>query len=152
MSARRSLFLAFLAVVVIGALSAGMALADKAGKAAKVTVKETEYKLTFSSKTLSPGATTFVIVNDGTIPHSFAIKGPGVSKQLHATLKPHATATLTVTLKSGSYSFWCPVPGHAGLGMKKTFAVGSASATASTGSTGTGTGSGSSGGSSGGWG
>jgi plastocyanin len=155
MRGRRSLIYALLAVVVIGALSAGMAFAAKSRQTAKVTVTETEYKLTFSSKKLSPGTTTFVVVNKGKIAHSLAVSGPGIKKaQLKTTLKPHGTASLTVTLKDGSYTFWCPVPGHAGLGMKTTFAVGSGSAgaTASTGGSSSGGSSGSSGDSSGGWG
>jgi uncharacterized cupredoxin-like copper-binding protein len=38
-------------------------------------------------------------------------------------VNPGGSATLTVTLKRGSYPYLCTVPGHAAQGMKGTFRV-----------------------------
>jgi len=41
-----------------------------------------------------------------------------------ATLEPGKSAKLTVTLKKGSYEFYCPVDGHKDKGMKTEIEVG----------------------------
>jgi plastocyanin len=95
-----------------------------------VTVTEVEYKLTLSPSKLAPGKTTLVVVNKGKLAHSLSISGPGLKKRLIAgTIKPGVSRSVTVTLKAGSYTLWCPVPGHAALGMKKTVKVGSTTTT-----------------------
>jgi uncharacterized cupredoxin-like copper-binding protein len=43
-------------------------------------------------------------------------------------LAPGKTAKLTVSLKDGSYSLWCPVGNHAALGMKLTAKIGAVAA------------------------
>jgi plastocyanin len=113
----------------VGVGLAGMAaLAGTQGSAVKVT--EVEYKLTLSPTHLSPGKTTLVVVNKGKVAHSLSISGPGVKKRLIAgTITPGTSRSVSVVLKAGSYALWCPVPGHAGLGMKTTLKVGSAGTT-----------------------
>ena len=53
------------------------------------------------------------------MPHGIAIQGHGSS----AVVDPGETSTLTATLKQGTYTFLCPVPGHAAAGMKGTLTV-----------------------------
>jgi uncharacterized cupredoxin-like copper-binding protein len=99
-------------------------------KTARVTVTEVEYKLTLSPSKLAPGKTTLMVVNKGKLAHSLSISGPGLKKRLIAgTIKPGSSRRVTVTLKAGSYTLWCPVPGHAALGMKQTVKVGSTTTT-----------------------
>jgi hypothetical protein len=38
-------------------------------------------------------------------------------------IRPGKTVQMKVTLKAGKYSIWCPLPGHAALGMKATVTV-----------------------------
>jgi uncharacterized cupredoxin-like copper-binding protein len=38
-------------------------------------------------------------------------------------VNPGKTSTMTLTLKAGKYTFYCPVPGHRQLGMKGTLTV-----------------------------
>jgi plastocyanin len=130
---------------VIGAAVAGM-VAQAGTRTTRVTITEREYRLTLSRKSVPAGKVTFVIVDRGMLSHSLAIKGAGASRRLSGTVHPGRTRKLTVVLKAGKLSMWCPVTGHAALGMKAVLKVkGSASA----GSTSTGTTSGSGGG---GWG
>jgi uncharacterized cupredoxin-like copper-binding protein len=118
-----------LVVAAVGFGLAGMA-AFAGTKAARVTVTEVEYKLTLSSSKLAPGKTTLMVVNKGKLAHSLSISGPGLKKRLIAgTIKPGSSRRVTVTLKAGSYTLWCPVPGHAALGMKQTVKVGSTTTT-----------------------
>lgn len=67
---------------------------------------------TLSATTLKAGAVTFVVENDDPfIPHDFALQGEGVDVQT-ARLGPGDTATLTVDLAPGTYSYFCTMEGH----------------------------------------
>jgi uncharacterized cupredoxin-like copper-binding protein len=55
-------------------------------------------------------------------PHGIAISGKNVSKK-GKIVNPGKTTSVTVTLKRGKYTFYCPVPGHRQLGMKGTLTV-----------------------------
>jgi uncharacterized cupredoxin-like copper-binding protein len=55
-------------------------------------------------------------------PHAIAIEGNGVDKD-GATVQPGGTSTVTVRLKPGRYTFYCPVDGHEDQGMKGTLTV-----------------------------
>lgn len=123
-----------LTVAVAGAALAGMA-AFAGTKTTRLTVTEVEYKLTLSRTHVATGTTTLVVVDKGKLAHSLSIAGPGLKKRLIAgTIMPGTSRSVTVTLKSGTYTLWCPQPGHAALGMKTTFKAAS-STTAGTGTT-----------------
>ena len=115
-----------IALALAGAALAGMA-AMTGAKTTRVTITEVEYKLTLSRSHLSAGKTTLVVVNKGKLAHSLSISGPGLTKRLIAgTVKPGTSRSVTLTLKAGTYRLWCPVTGHAALGMKTTLKAGSA--------------------------
>jgi plastocyanin len=94
------------------------------GKVIKtIAIKETEYKLSPSSVTLSkPGTYAFKAENNGSTQHSLTIEGKGVKGdevELEQALSPGQSGVLTVTfLKSGTYEMYCPVDGHEQEGMK----------------------------------
>jgi plastocyanin len=71
--------------------------------------------------TARPGAIKLVLTNPASsgMPHGIAVQGHGSS----SVVGPGKTASLTVTLKKGRYTFLCPVPGHAAAGMKGTLTV-----------------------------
>jgi uncharacterized cupredoxin-like copper-binding protein len=120
--ARFTIALVAIAATAGGALALGLN-ARASTHTARVTVTEREYRMTVSRATLSAGTVTLMIVNRGKIAHSFAIKGPGVSKRIAGTIAPGGRRTLVVHLKSGNYTLWCPLPGHAAKGMKATISV-----------------------------
>jgi uncharacterized cupredoxin-like copper-binding protein len=113
---------ATLVVALLGAMFAGF-VAHASSTVKTITVKEKEYRLILSTRKGSAGPTRFVVKNTGKLAHAFAIAGPGLKTKKTKTIKPGASATLTVTLKSGKYTVWCPMPGHAALGMKATVTV-----------------------------
>jgi plastocyanin len=82
-------------------------------------------QLRFVQKTLSAkaGKVTFDFTNPSPLPHNFAIKGNGVKAGPSATIFGGKTASLTVTLKPGTYEYYCAVPGHEQAGMKGTLTV-----------------------------
>ena len=109
------------------------------GKVIKsVVIKETEFKLSPATVTLSkPGTYAFKAEDDGSTQHSLEIEGEGVKSeggegeeseggedeggeaQLEQTLDPGQSGVLTVTFqKSGTYEMYCPVDGHEQQGMK----------------------------------
>jgi len=69
---------------------------------------------------LEAGRTTFVVTNDGTMPHSFEIEddGGGFDEALANNLDPGQSAELTVDLPAGSFTAYCPIGGHRELGME----------------------------------
>ncbi len=56
------------------------------------------------------------------MPHGVAVQGHGVDKDSKFA-KPGQTVSLTVTLKKGTYAFYCPVDHHEQAGMKGTLTV-----------------------------
>jgi len=94
-----------------------------------VAIKESEYKLSPSSVTLSkPGTYAFKAENNGSTQHSLTIEGEGVKSEgggeageveLEQDLSPGQSGVLRVTFqKSGTYEMYCPVDGHEQEGMK----------------------------------
>jgi plastocyanin len=76
-------------------------------------------KLAFSVKTIRVrhGKVTLKMSNPSSLPHAIAVDGHGVDKD-GRTVRKGGTSTVTVRLKKGTYTFYCPVPGHRAAGMK----------------------------------
>jgi uncharacterized cupredoxin-like copper-binding protein len=73
----------------------------------------------FKSATAKAGKVTVESKNDASVPHNIAIKG-GPSGPI---VSGGGVSKITATLKSGSYTFYCAVPGHEQAGMKGTLTV-----------------------------
>jgi len=54
--------------------------------------------------------------------HGISVEGNGVDKD-GPIVAAGKTSTVTVTLKKGTYEFYCPVPGHKQAGMEGTLTV-----------------------------
>jgi nitrite reductase (NO-forming) len=82
-------------------------------KTTTVTVAAKEFKFTLSKRSVPHGKVIFKVTNRGKLAHDFSIAG-------HKTplIKAGKSATLTVTLKKGSWAYKCTVAGHAAAGMK----------------------------------
>ena len=108
---------------VAGALAAivlGGPIAPRApGAPVAVSAKLLEWKVELSAGTVPAGAVTFTVTNAGSIPHAFEIEGHGIEQETDA-IQPGSTATLTLTLKLGTYEVYCPVGegSHKKLGME----------------------------------
>jgi uncharacterized cupredoxin-like copper-binding protein len=112
---RRTLAAAALFVVAAALLAP---VASPATQTTTVTVSAKEFSFKLSTKTAKAGKVTFKVTNVGTIGHDFQIAGKKTP-----LIQKGKSATLTVTLKKGSYPYLCTVPGHAAAGMKGTFKV-----------------------------
>jgi uncharacterized cupredoxin-like copper-binding protein len=106
--------LALILVLVLGGSSAG----------AKTTLRLKAVEkggLRFNKKTIrtSPGKVTISMKSQSSLkfPHAIEVEGKGSEKK-GKTVRPGGTSKVTLTLKKGTYEFYCPVPGHRQAGMK----------------------------------
>lgn len=78
-----------------------------------------QLKFDKSTLTAKAGKVTIVMDNPSSsgLPHAIGVEGNGVDKD-GATASPGSTSTVTVTLKPGTYDFYCPVDGHRAAGMQ----------------------------------
>jgi len=106
------LFAAMIAAVkVFGAESEAKGAPQ--AKGAVVQVQEKEYRITLSPAKVAHGSVTFDVKNVGRLPHNLTIQGGKATPNINGG----GSAKLTVTLKPGSYTLYCSVPGHRQLGM-----------------------------------
>lgn len=96
----------------------------------EVQVVLKDYKLELP-ESLPSGVTRFLIRNEGTIEHSFAIEGNGIDRRLDVYLQPGAKSLMRLDLEPATYKIYCPVIGHISRG-----AVGELKVTSESGSTG----------------
>jgi plastocyanin len=78
-----------------------------------------QLRFTKSKLTLAkPGTVTLRMTNPSSagMDHGIAIEGNGVDSD-GPTVAPGNVSTVTVTLKKGTYTYYCPVPGHKQAGM-----------------------------------
>jgi plastocyanin len=81
-----------------------------------------QLKFDTSQLNASPGKVTIAFTNMSGIPHAIAVEGHGLEKK--GTVITKGSNSITVDLKKGTYTFYCPVDGHRAAGMKGTLTVG----------------------------
>ena len=79
--------------------------------------------LVFEPDTLTAkaGKVTIDFDNPAGVPHAVEVEGNGVEEESDEVTD--AKTSLTVDLKPGKYTFYCPVPGHREAGMEGTLTV-----------------------------
>ena len=96
-----------------------------AGSTVKLAADE-EGKLYFNPRSLKSkaGTVTLSMNNPKTsgLMHGIAVEGNGIDKT-GKIVAAGSTSNLTVKLKPGKYTFYCPVPGHRQGGMQGTLKV-----------------------------
>jgi uncharacterized cupredoxin-like copper-binding protein len=99
--------------------------APSAGKATNLQLAaDPSGALKFDKTSLSAksGSVTFTMDNPSSVPHGIAVEGNGLDKKGQVVNKG-GKSTLTVKLKAGKYTYYCPVPGHKQAGMEGTLTV-----------------------------
>ena len=92
------------------------------GETLKLAADKSALKFDKSSLTAKAGKVTLQMENPSGVPHAVAIKGNGVDVD-GKTIGNGETSTASADLKPGTYTFYCPVPGHEAAGMKGTLTV-----------------------------
>jgi plastocyanin len=87
-----------------------------------IPVQLTEYQIQMPD-IISSGPQTLRITNAGKVNHNFAIEGNGVAQKLGNDLTRGDSADMTVNLKPGTYTVYCPVDKHRAKGMQRTITV-----------------------------
>jgi uncharacterized cupredoxin-like copper-binding protein len=82
-----------------------------------------QLKFTKTSLSAKAGKVTIRFTNDSSLPHNFTIQGTNGSVIGATPTFSGGSKTLTVTLKPGTYTFFCSVPGHRDAGMHGTLMV-----------------------------
>ena len=83
----------------------------------KISASKTKLRFSVSTIHVKHGKVTLKMSNPSGTQHAIAVEGHGVDKD-GKTVGKGGTSTVTVSLKKGTYTFYCPVPGHRALGMK----------------------------------
>jgi len=133
----KPLFIAAGVALALTLAGAAFAAVAARGSAAATTVKvtESEYHIRLSVKSVHAGTVKLVVHNAGKIAHRLDLAGGGHGTVSVGTIAPGATRTKTVELAGGTISLWCPIPGHAALGMRASLQVAGAAAASSPGTT-----------------
>ena len=105
-------------------LALALAATSSVATAQAVSVTLSEWKVGLASDTLKAGAVTFNVNNTGAMTHAFQIRGDGVEKGTRE-IPARQSATLTVTLKPGTYEVFCPMSeeSHKMAGMARKLVV-----------------------------
>lgn len=112
---------AWLAVPLVAVTALAITGCDRSRTAhparGRVEIKLTEFHISPQRIRLPPGPATFVIHNDGVLPHRFALGRGRQAVGDPPVIAPGATARLRVDLPRGHYRIFCALSNHDVLGM-----------------------------------
>jgi plastocyanin len=104
--------------------STSAASAGGSGSISEAANPTGKLKFTKSSLTAKAGKVTVDFTNKSSLPHNMTIQQGTNGPVIGATPTfSGGTKTLKVTLKPGTYTFYCSVPGHRQAGMQGTLTV-----------------------------
>ena len=104
------------ALAAIGAAAKKTVAKAAGGKLAIPTDPTGQLAYTVSAAAAPAGALTIDSLNKSSTPHNISLQGPGVNKQ-GPVISGGKTSSISVSLKPGTYTFYCSVPGHRQAGM-----------------------------------
>jgi plastocyanin len=111
---------ALCAVIAVAIATAGAVAVQAATTTLKLKAASNG-ALKYNKKTLRarPGKVTIKFTNPSTAsaPHAVEVEGKGKEKS-SKVVGPGGKASVTLTLKKGTYEFYCPVGNHKAAGMK----------------------------------
>jgi plastocyanin len=102
------------AVAATGALTAGVA---SGARTVHIDAKSQGFKFNRKTVRLRHGRVTFAMKNPSQFPHAIAVEGRGIDRE-GKTVRRGGTSRVTVTLRRGRYTFYCPVGNHRAQGMR----------------------------------
>lgn len=120
---RTSALLLALVLVACGGGEGGDSGTSQAVDASDGTVQVEASDLAFDPTQVSvpAGEIQVVLDNVGAVEHDFVVEETGDT--VVATAAPGETATGSIELEAGTYTFYCSIPGHREAGMEGTLEV-----------------------------
>ncbi|MTV24759.1 hypothetical protein FTX61_04905 [Nitriliruptoraceae bacterium ZYF776] len=104
-----------------GGDDAGDAGGDGAASTDAITVEAGDLYFDPEELTTAAGEVTVTLDNVGSAEHDFVIEEAGDVEVVYAD--PGESATGTVELEAGTYTYYCSIPGHRTAGMEGTLEV-----------------------------
>lgn len=92
------------------------------GYKSTVNVIVKDFSISLDPPQTEAGIITFVVKNNGSVQHDFAILSKSVERKT-PMINSGGTASITVDLEPGTYTYFCTIPGHERLGMSGTFTI-----------------------------
>jgi plastocyanin len=105
------------------AAAAAPSSASTVGQDGTLTATEADFTIDLGTKTLKAGPYVVKVNNTGNATHDLVVEQNGAKVAGTPKIAPGGTASLSVTLKPGSYIFYCAVGNHRSMGMEVTVAV-----------------------------
>lgn len=100
------------------------AAAGQSGSATQVNATLKEWAIELSQKEVPAGAIHFTVANEGKSQHNFTITdSSGEVAKIPNFASSAGAQSLDVTLKPGTYTIICSLPGHAARGQKTEIVV-----------------------------
>lgn len=115
-AARLGAALLLVSAVFLGAACGSSEDPESASSGTKVTT--TEFEFSEEVLTLTSGD-TLELVNDGTVEHDITIE----EADMMVHVAPGETASATLNIEPGDYTFYCSIPGHREAGMEGTLTI-----------------------------
>jgi plastocyanin len=100
----------------------GSSTADS-GTAQTLAVSEEDFSISLDNDSLSAGTYEITVTNDGNSTHDLVVERDGEDVDGTDEIPPGESATLTVTLESGDYVFYCSIGAHRSMGMETDVSV-----------------------------
>ena len=114
-----------IALVAVVLIAAAVLVAQALGATTlKIGADKAALKFNTAFLKAPAGKVTIVMANPSVLPHNVAIKGRGVKPVLGKVVLKGGTSIARASLKKGTYTFYCSVPGHEAAGMKGILKVG----------------------------
>jgi len=102
--------------------SAAIGTPDGSPTGNPVEVSLTEFAIEMEASPTA-GITTFIVTNDGSMDHNFAVVGGVIDTRFDEPLAPGESRTLTTALDAGVYDVFCPLGDHESRGMTTSIQV-----------------------------
>ncbi len=86
--------------------------------AAEVKIAAREFLYLPKDLSAAPGEVTFVVTNEGVIEHNFVVEDAAkTATAVIPIIEPGQTLQISATLRPGTYTIYCSLPGHREAGM-----------------------------------